>query len=103
MNGNKLFTFEDLNFISHPVGQGIWATKYFPNGFGISVVRFRIYGGMYGSHTSNENEFECAILKGTELDSELCYDSGITDDVIGHLTDKEVSKLMKQIQEIPLS
>ena len=65
---------------------------HFPNGYGASVIRGKYtYGG-------EEGLFELAVLRGDSL----CYDSGITEDVIGHLTPKEVAQLLKQIRALPL-
>lgn len=65
---------------------------HFPNGYGASVIRGKYtYGG-------EEDLFELAVLRGDSL----CYDSGITEDVIGHLTPKEVAQLLKRIRALPL-
>ena len=87
--------FEDLKFLPHRSGEGVQARMDFENGFGISVVRFKILGG-YGSYTSDETEWEAAVMKG----GELCYTSGLSDDVIGHLNQEAVNKLMKDIQAL---
>lgn len=92
-------TFNDLSFNPHPTGQGLQARLFFPNGYGVSVVRFRVFGS-YGSYTSNENEWELAILKGTEDEWDLTYDTSITSDVMGHLSAEEVTDVMKQVQEL---
>jgi hypothetical protein len=89
-------TFADLNFRTHPTGQGLQGTLFFPNGYGVSVVRFN------GSYTSNDNEWEVAILHGNEESFKLCYSTHITSDVIGHLTEAEVTETMKKVQELEL-
>jgi hypothetical protein len=43
------------------------------------------------------------VLKGDKKDAEITYDTPITDDVIGHLTETEVTDIMKQIQELPIN
>jgi len=94
-------TFKDLEFNPHKTGEGLQAVMFFENGYGISVVRFKMPMGFgYGSYTDNENEWEIAVLFGDENDSHLTYNTPITDDVIGHLTDDEVTDIMKQIQEL---
>lgn len=109
-------TFADLEFKSHPGGDGKIATMNFPNGYGISVVRFKInwpesppaifnglpkflekMGHSYGSHTNNDDEWEIAVLK----DGHLCYTTPITSDVIGYLNENDVTKIMKEIQKLP--
>ena len=84
---------EDFNYVSINRKQ-IW--EFFDNGYGISIVRNKL------SYTSeNILDFEIAVLKKTDDDYEICYDTPITNDVIGYLTPKEVSKVMKEIQELP--
>lgn len=90
-------TFKDLKFEPHPSGSGKAATMFFPNGYGISVVRFMTIAGIYGSYTDNENEWEVAVLK---RNYGICYDTPITDDVIGHLSDEEVTEVMQKIQQL---
>ena len=48
------------------------------------------------------NTWEIAILKGTESYYDLCYDTPITDDVIGYCSEEQVSNIMKQIQDLSL-
>src|SRR5688572_13521364 len=93
-------TFNDLIFKPHHTGDGLHALHFFPNGYGISVVRFRTFG-RYGSYTSNESEWEAAVLFGKEGEWELTYSTEITDDVIGHLSDSDVTELMAKIQRLP--
>lgn len=62
----------------------------FDNGFGASVIRQPYsYGG-------NEGLFELAVLKGDEI----CYNTEITNDVIGYLTWGKVEKLLNQIKNL---
>ena len=62
----------------------------FDNGYGISIVK---HSGSYGHE---DDQWEIAVLK----DNKLCYDTPITSDVIGWLTDKEVADYAKQISEL---
>lgn len=62
---------------------------FFKNGYGVSVVRFKMAFG-YGSYTDNDSEWELAVLFGNE-EWTLTYNTPITDDVIGHLTGTEVT------------
>lgn len=81
-------TFEDLNFKF--TEYGIQATQTFKNGYGISVIKSKFsYGG-------EEGFYECAVLK----DGSFCYDTPVTDDVIGWCTEEKVTEIMKQIQEL---
>jgi hypothetical protein len=63
----------------------------FPNGYGASVVK---HGFSYGG---KDDLWELAVLK----EGELCYDTPITDDVLGHLTIGEVNETLELIQDIP--
>ena len=86
--------FSDLQFNPHPIGNGIVARQFFPNGYGLSVVRHnRSYG-------SKDGLYEAAIIKGTENDYKLCYDTSITDDVMGWLTESKVESLLSQVETL---
>ncbi len=86
--------FSDLDFQSHPVGNGIQALKFFDNGYGVSVVKFS------GSYGYLQGLYELAILKGVEGNWEICYDTPITEDVLGHLTEEHVTNLLSQVQSL---
>jgi hypothetical protein len=92
--------FSDLEFQPHPIGNGVQAKHFFDNGYGISVVRFKglYYGG--SSYGYEEGLYESAVLKGTEEKYEICYDSVITDDVLGYQTEEEVEVLLYEIENI---
>jgi hypothetical protein len=85
-------TFNDIEFKTSPMGEdfGIVSRTKFDNGYEVSVVKSEYtYGGKDGL-------YELAIFK----DDEICYDTPITDDVIGYLTTQEVTDLMEQIQKL---
>ena len=64
----------------------------FSNGYGASVVRHEhSYGGGQGL-------FELAVL---DSNDELCYDTPITNDVIGWLTHEQVDELLDKISKLP--
>jgi len=65
----------------------------FDNGYGASIVTG------FGAHSDEDHPYELAVFKG----GSICYDSPMTDDVIGHLTEVELQKLLKQIQDLPRS
>lgn len=85
-------TFNDLEFKHEisPFGSMERARLQFPNGYGISVVR-----GTY-SYGGDEGLYECAVLK----DNKLCYDTPITNDVIGYCDENKVNEIIKQVEEL---
>ena len=87
----------------HPNLDGVQRIYRFDNGYGASVIRGKISDGNYSSYTSNEKEWELAVLKftGNDIkDYELCYDTPITDDVVGHLAEDEVEKMLEDISKL---
>lgn len=70
---------------------GIQKVYSFPNGYGASVIK---HNGSYGN---KKGLWELAVL---DFDGSLCYGTDITDDVIGHLNDPQVDRILKQIQEL---
>jgi hypothetical protein len=63
----------------------------FPNGYGASVVSHEnSYGG-------NEGLFEVAVLKG----GDLCYNTPVTDNVVGWCDFDRVAGLLAEIAALP--
>ena len=97
-------TLERPHPIPKEVGLGTQKIWRFPNGYGASVVQFRLKGNLgYGSYTSNDDEWELGVLKfnGENIDSfELCYNTPITSKVIGHLTKTEVEEILLKISKL---
>lgn len=97
----QTMNFSDLNFQPHSnyPDTGIAARHFFDNGYGVSVVRFTTpYGA--GSYGYEEGLYELAVLKGTEEDWNICYDTPITSDVLGHLTTEEVEGMISQVENL---
>ena len=94
--------FSDLNFRPHTnyPDTGVAARKFFPNGYGISVVRFTNPFGFGGSYGVEHGLYEAAVLKGVEENWDICYDTPITEDVLGHLTEEEVEVLLYEIENL---
>jgi hypothetical protein len=85
-------TFKDLEFKPNPMGEdfGITSRTQFDNGYEASVVKSEYtYGGKDGL-------YELAVFK----DGEICYDTPITDDVIGYLRPEDVTDVMAKIQQL---
>lgn len=103
-------TFDDLEFTAHPMSNqysflvemsnmlqgytgGTFNTQarlFFDNGYGVSVVTG---AAAYGN-------YEIAVLKGDEEESEITYDTSVTDDVIACNDEDEVTEIMKQVQQL---
>jgi len=64
--------------------------EFYPNGYGVSVI-------------CNEHSYglELAVLKGNKDYAVLCYDTPITDDVLGGLTIKDLDKICKRVKALP--
>ena len=71
---------------------------FFPGGYGLSVVRFLTPSGFY-SYT-DDNTWEVAILKGDKDNWEICYDTEITDDVLGYQTEEDINRIIKHVQRL---
>jgi hypothetical protein len=68
--------------------------EFYENGYGVSVISNEYsYGG-------REGLYELAVLKGDEDNYELCYDTYITNDVIGYLTDSSVQNIIEQVKKL---
>lgn len=89
--------FKDLKFDNKDL-LASRARHFFDNHYGVSVVR-----GPY-SYGGRDGLYELAVMHMAPGDenSELVYDTPITNDVIGYLTPEEVTDLMKQVSELPL-
>lgn len=81
-------SFDQLEF--KPFRDGTGSRIYFSNGYGASVVRHM------GSYGGPEGLYELAVLK----DDSICYDTPITNDVLGWLEPEAVTQLLQQIKEL---
>ena len=83
-------TFEDLKFKERQHSQGIQAIVEFENGYGASVVKGPYtYGGSNGL-------YELAVLR----DGKICYSTDLTNDVLGFLTEAEVTTYLMGIEQL---
>ena len=74
--------------------EGYAYQAFFSNGYGISIVK---HDGSYGRW---QDQWEIAVLRGNSDKYDLCYDTPVTDDVIGYLEDAEVMDYARQIAEL---
>ena len=86
-------TFKDLKFESHgndALGFDTQARMDFDNKYGVSVITGD------SAYTSDSEPYEVAVM----LNGSLTYDTDITDDVIGHCTEKMVTDIMKKVEKL---
>jgi hypothetical protein len=84
-------TFNDLEF-KQDMLRGLNAARImFDNGYGASVV--------IGPHTygGEDGLYELGVLG---KNGKLCYDTPVTEDVEGYLTEEGVTEFLKQIQNL---
>ena len=84
-----------INFLDLPmtkVPMGIRYAFKADNGYGASIIQ-----SMY-SYGGDQGLWELAVLDDKR---ELCYDTPITNNVIGYLEEDEVNELLKRITELP--
>lgn len=76
------------------MNNGVQKVYKFENGYGASVVRHDYsYGGRVG-------KWEIAVLEFEGGDWNLTYDTPITNDVLGHLSDEEVETTLEEIKNL---
>lgn len=84
-----------MKIISRSLNGGTQDIHRFPNGYGASVVQ-----GPY-SYGGDQGLYELAVIQFTDGDKyELCYSTHITNDVLGYLTEDEVSNALALIEEL---
>jgi len=87
-------TFNDLQFKEHPRGAvygGIISRIIFDNGYGATIVQGpHSYGGADGL-------YELAVIGKND---EICYDTPVTSDVEGYLSETQVTDLLIKIQQL---
>lgn len=88
MRDTRMFPVPDR--VSHQEG-GTWLRYHFPNGYGASVISHKYsYGGSDGL-------WEIAVLR----DDEITYDTPLTSDVLGYLTESDVLLYLDEIKGLP--
>ena len=83
-----------LDWRPHKTGidSGEMAVVDFPNGYSASCLR----GGDRGFYTDG-GTYEIAVM----TDLGCCYDTPVTDDVLGYLTEAEANKALADIEALP--
>lgn len=90
-NSQNVVTFQELEFQLHPMGMGKQCIVQYSNGYGASIVQ--------GPHTygGKDDLYELAVLG---KDGEITYDTSITNDVLGYLSEAEVEKTLLNIKNL---
>lgn len=81
-------------FLERSINGGSQVIYKFDNGFGASVVQHNF------SYGSEDGLSELAVLKFNGDEWGLTYDTEITDDVIGYLTEDDVQELLTRIEKL---
>jgi hypothetical protein len=90
-NSQNVVTFQELEFQLHPMGMGKQCIVQYSNGYGASIVQGpHTYGGKDGL-------YELAVFG---KDGEITYDTPITNDVLGYLSEAEVEKTLLEIKNL---
>lgn len=83
--------FKDLEFKELPDLTGIYCRIQFDNGYGASIVKHEYsYGGKDGL-------YEIAVL---DSSGEITYDTPITNDVLGYLSEDDVERYLSNIEDL---
>jgi hypothetical protein len=84
-------TFNELIFQPHPMGIGNQCIVQFQNGYGASIVK--------GDHTygGKDGLYEIAVFG---KDGQISYETPITDDVLGYLTEQDVEDTLNKIKDL---
>ena len=96
---HNVFKFDDLQWTliyitrkedNYPIEWNARAYISFDNGFYVSILN-----GLYS--IGDVDEYELAIM---DKDG-ICYDTPLSDDVVGGLTKEDVEKWLKDVSELP--
>ena len=74
--------------------QGTQIIIFFPNDYGASIIK-----NPY-SYGNDEELFEIAVIKGNRDNWKICYDTPITNDVLGYLNSEDINKYLEQIEKL---
>lgn len=86
--------FEDNLFKAKFIFDGVQYVFKFANNYGASVVK---HSGSYGC---NEELWELAVIHFCDDEWHLTYDTEITDDVLGYLSNQDVLDLLAKIRNL---
>jgi len=84
-----------MSFQSLPsknINGGVQYTAKFSNGYGASIIRHSF------SYGNRQGLWELAVL---DSDGDITYDTPITDNVLGYLTEEDVENTLNEIKALP--
>jgi hypothetical protein len=85
-------TVAELEFKPHPGDfEGGRAVVTFPNGFAASIVMGKDF------YASPAQPYEIAVLDR----SGISYNTPVTDDVLGHLTENAANQILREVEALP--
>lgn len=84
--------FSELKFTN--LQDGIQALPMFENGYGASVVK---HSGSYGGP---QGLYELAVIVWDDFGWDLCYSTDISSDVMGYLTEQDVTETLIKIKNL---
>ena len=64
--------------------------EFYKNGYGVSIISSEFSYGL-----------ELAVLIGDKENAEICYDTPITNDVIGYCTTEQLVEIIKDVKALP--
>lgn len=76
------------------INQGFQTIVFFENNYGASIVWNKF------SYGNDEDLFEIAVLKGNINSCDICYDTPITDDVLGYQTSEDINNVLEKISKL---
>lgn len=74
---------------------GVQTIVFFENGYGASVVQHDF------SYGRDKGLFEIGVIAGDRDEWHLCYDTEITDDVLGWQNNQDVEEVLRKIGDLP--
>lgn len=88
---NNAVKISDLLFKANKTNGGSRAVSNFDNGYQASVIT----GGW--AYTTEDKPYEIAVM----CNYDLCYDTPVTDGVLGYLTEEAANEILQQIAALP--
>jgi len=87
----KLILMNFLELPNNPINEGIQYHFKADNGYGASIVKHSF------SYGREDDKWELAVIG---KDGHICYDTPITSDVLGWLSDEEVNETLQKIADL---